>query len=114
MRSSDWSSDVFSSDLRAALPSRRRTGTLGRNGSRSLELQALLQILQKPSSRSIIPRGPQQAASANRAFEVNFYVTRERKSVVKGKIVSTREYLGWHTIIKKTKKKHNSNHTPRL
>src|SRR3546814_1833766 len=81
MRISDWSSDVYPSDLGHQLV----LAQAGLNGLEDAGMHAL--------------------DDARRRFHVGELLRRDRKSVVLGKRVSVRVDLGGRSIIKKKKKK---------
>src|SRR3546814_17391215 len=102
MRSSDWSSDVCSSDLQ------RRRKSIGANAISMATSASRKQLFRH---RSALPQWRPVIAAANLGAmtEAEFLAAlrtlplHDRKSVVKGKSVSARVDLGGRRIIKKTK-----------
>src|SRR3546814_21172697 len=123
MRSSDWSSDVCSSDLpeshRAArgastVEGRRRLSSVGRPLS-ILELEIRdenARLVPAGTVGEIWVRGDQvsgEYAGRKVIGDDGWFPTNDRKSVVSGKSVSVRVDLGGRRIIKK-KKDHKRNY----
>src|SRR3546814_15175550 len=109
MRSIDWSSDVFSSDLASV---RRHHRPAPRHYAFLLKVQTDGQIY--------LPRGPviggenafgtQGRAKARRSVGEDEFARIDRKSVVAGKSVSVRVVIGGRRINKKRKRNNTNGH----
>src|SRR3546814_15921277 len=101
MRSSDWSSDVCSSDLgRPAACKPNRPLPNRRSKEPHLEHYHGTTILGVKKGGKTVVAGDGQVSLGNTVIKQN---ARERKSVVKGKSESVRLNLGGRRIIKKKK-----------
>src|SRR3546814_19092589 len=113
MRISDWSSDVCSSDLQAAVWVMQKEGIDQAFGVPGAAINPFYSAMQKQGTiKHILARhvegAPHMAEGYTRAKPGNIGValaTSERKSVVSGKRVSVRVDLGGRRMLIKTKTK---------